>query len=209
MSECPYVKDTGSCPVPGCPVCHSANNVSEKARDKAERAKAEGNDAYKNQDFKTALRHYSLAVNLVPTSHVYRSNRSAAYSGLGQYKEALEDAQKTIELNREWAKGYARAGLAFKVRVQHTSKRMQDYSPNGREKKNQIKITPPSKTHDRGCATSIWLPMPTRRRVTSVRYVANETHTHTLHTYTGHGREPPERDGVSPGSGFQRLLEGG
>eukprot|EP00754_Rhynchopus_humris_P034192 Rhum_TRINITY_DN15535_c0_g1::Rhum_TRINITY_DN15535_c0_g1_i1::g.161141::m.161141 len=114
MSECPYVKDTGSCPVPGCPVCQSANNVSEKARDKAERAKIEGNDAYKNQDYKTALRHYSLAVNLVPTSHVYRSNRSAAYSGLGQYKEALEDAQKTIELNREWAKGYARAGLAFK-----------------------------------------------------------------------------------------------
>eukprot|EP01061_Rhynchopus_euleeides_P000468 TRINITY_DN1032_c0_g5_i1.p1 TRINITY_DN1032_c0_g5~~TRINITY_DN1032_c0_g5_i1.p1 ORF type:complete len:183 (+),score=31.11 TRINITY_DN1032_c0_g5_i1:185-733(+) len=112
MSECPYLKETGSCPVPACPMCTS--QVSDKAKAKAEKAKADGNAAFKNNDLGVALRHYALAVNLDPANHVYRSNRSATYSGLGQFKEALDDAQKTIELKPDWGKGYSRAGLAFR-----------------------------------------------------------------------------------------------
>ena len=113
MSECPYVKETGTCPVPSCPMCSS--QVSEPAKAKAEKAKAEGNAAYKNNDLEVALRHYSLAVNLDPKNKVYRSNRSATYSGLQMFKEALDDAQKTIEIDSTWAKGYSRAALAFRV----------------------------------------------------------------------------------------------
>eukprot|EP01064_Diplonema_japonicum_P020498 TRINITY_DN299_c0_g1_i1.p1 TRINITY_DN299_c0_g1~~TRINITY_DN299_c0_g1_i1.p1 ORF type:complete len:186 (+),score=49.47 TRINITY_DN299_c0_g1_i1:48-605(+) len=123
MSECPYVKESGKCPVPTCPVCKAnKEEVSDRAKEKADKAKEEGNQAFKAEDFKLALRHYTLAVNLVPNSHVFRSNRSAAYCGLGQYKEALDDAQKTIELNPSWAKGYSRAGFAFRgLRYYHLS----------------------------------------------------------------------------------------
>ncbi|KAJ9466805.1 Hsp70-Hsp90 organizing protein 3 [Diplonema papillatum] len=113
MAECPYMKEHGTCPVAGCPAC-KASEVSDRAKLKAEKAKADGNEAFKAEDYRTALRHYSLAVNLVPTSHVYRSNRSAAYSALGQYKEALTDAQKTTEIDPSWPKGYSRAALAFR-----------------------------------------------------------------------------------------------
>ena len=116
MSDCPYVKECGTCPVPNCPVCSaSTEDPGEKAKAKAEKAKDEGNDCYKTGDYKTALRHYSLSVNLVPGSHVYRSNRSAAHCSLGNYQQALEDAQKTIELKSDWGKGYSRAAMAFSV----------------------------------------------------------------------------------------------
>eukprot|EP01059_Diplonema_ambulator_P032152 TRINITY_DN6165_c0_g1_i2.p1 TRINITY_DN6165_c0_g1~~TRINITY_DN6165_c0_g1_i2.p1 ORF type:complete len:505 (+),score=106.11 TRINITY_DN6165_c0_g1_i2:1126-2640(+) len=123
MSECPYVKESGRCPVAQCPVCKAnKEEVSDKAKEKAEKAKEEGNQAFKVKDYKTALRHYTLAVNLVPNSHVYRSNRSAAYSGLSMYKEALDDAQHAIKANTMWPKGYSRAGLAFRgLRYYHLS----------------------------------------------------------------------------------------
>lgn len=41
------------------------------------------------------------------------SNRSAAYAKAGQYENALKDADKTIELNPQWPKGYSRKGSAL------------------------------------------------------------------------------------------------
>lgn len=47
-----------------------------------------------------------------PPDHVFFSNRSASYASLEQYKEAIADAEKCIELNPSWGKGYTRLGLA-------------------------------------------------------------------------------------------------
>jgi len=48
-----------------------------------------------------------------PSDPVLFSNRSAAYAKLGQFKDALLDANKCIELDATWPKGYSRRGAAY------------------------------------------------------------------------------------------------
>jgi stress-induced-phosphoprotein 1 len=79
----------------------------------ADEAKAKGNAAFSSGDFASAVRHFTDAIALSPTNHVLYSNRSAAYASLQKYDEALEDAEKTVELKPDWAKGYSRLGAAL------------------------------------------------------------------------------------------------
>lgn len=72
-----------------------------------------GNEAFAKKDFKTAIEHFSKAIELAPTNHVLYSNRSAAYAGLGEYEAALKDADKTIELNPTWPRGHGRRATAL------------------------------------------------------------------------------------------------
>eukprot|EP00756_Hemistasia_phaeocysticola_P003955 Hpha_TRINITY_DN12551_c0_g1::TRINITY_DN12551_c0_g1_i1::g.50969::m.50969/K09553/STIP1; stress-induced-phosphoprotein 1 len=88
-------------------------DISQRAKEKAEKAKAAGNKLFSSGDNAGAMRQYNLAVNLDPANHIYRSNRSAARAALSQWWEALEDAQKAIELAPEWGKGYSRAATAL------------------------------------------------------------------------------------------------
>ncbi|ONK55966.1 uncharacterized protein A4U43_C10F2770 [Asparagus officinalis] len=69
----------------------------------ADEAKAKGNAAFSAGNFSDAI---------PPSNHVLYSNRSAAYASLGQFSNALSDAEKTVELNPNWAKGYSRLGAA-------------------------------------------------------------------------------------------------
>jgi stress-induced-phosphoprotein 1 len=55
---------------------------------------------------------FSKAIELDPSNHVLYSNRSASYSSLKKYELGLQDAQKTVELKPDWAKGYSRVGNA-------------------------------------------------------------------------------------------------
>ena len=48
-----------------------------------------------------------------PTNHVFYSNRSAAYAGLGDYENALADAERTVAYKPDWSKGYSRKGAAL------------------------------------------------------------------------------------------------
>merc|ERR1711924_424146 len=86
----------------------------EMARKLADNAKAKGNKAIAAKEYKAAVRHYTMAINMVPEDGVLYSNRSAAHCGLGDFKTALEDAHKCTELKPDWAKGYGRVGFAFK-----------------------------------------------------------------------------------------------
>uniref|UniRef100_A0ACD5YM31 Uncharacterized protein n=1 Tax=Avena sativa TaxID=4498 RepID=A0ACD5YM31_AVESA len=78
----------------------------------ADEAKAKGNAAFSAGRFEEAAGHFSDAIALAPGNHVLYSNRSAALASIHRYSDALADAEKTVELKPDWAKGYSRLGAA-------------------------------------------------------------------------------------------------
>eukprot|EP01006_Ploeotia_vitrea_P028955 TRINITY_DN61584_c0_g1_i1.p1 TRINITY_DN61584_c0_g1~~TRINITY_DN61584_c0_g1_i1.p1 ORF type:complete len:438 (-),score=45.52 TRINITY_DN61584_c0_g1_i1:1211-2524(-) len=78
----------------------------------AEEAKLKGNQAYKAGDYKTAIRMYTMALNIVADS-VFYSNRSACYLAIHQPNNAYNDAKAAMRTKADWAKPYHRAGMAL------------------------------------------------------------------------------------------------
>ncbi|KAI8927489.1 stress-induced protein sti1-like protein [Entophlyctis helioformis] len=79
----------------------------------ADDLKAQGNKAFSAGDFPTAIQFFSEAITNDPANHVLYSNRSAAYASLHEYEKAFQDAEKTVSLKPDWAKGYSRKGAAL------------------------------------------------------------------------------------------------
>lgn len=79
----------------------------------AAECKAAGNAAFGQKNYEEAIGHFTKAIELDPSDHVFFSNRSACYASLARYEEALADATKCIELNRSFTKGYSRKALAL------------------------------------------------------------------------------------------------
>ena len=80
--------------------------------------KAKGNAALAAGNEKEAIEHYSSAIALDPSNHVFFSNRSAAYCKLGQYEKGLEDAEECIRINPTWSKvGRKRLHVVFTWRA--------------------------------------------------------------------------------------------
>lgn len=76
--------------------------------------KEEGNTQFKAGKFAAAVDAYTRSLEQDSTQHLVLSNRSAAYLKLGGANEqALEDAQKCVELAPEFAKGYSRQAAAL------------------------------------------------------------------------------------------------
>jgi len=84
---------------------------------KATGLKDKGNDLLKAGEMENAISKYSMAIRLAPTEHTFYSNRSAAYlkytSLEHNFKLALKDAQKCVEMAPEWSKAYTRLGAAY------------------------------------------------------------------------------------------------
>ncbi|KAF4720852.1 hypothetical protein FOZ62_024376, partial [Perkinsus olseni] len=70
-------------------------------RTRADAAKEEGNKCYRSSKIEEAVQHYSRAIDLDSTNHVYYSNRSTAYAALAKWGESREDAEKCLELNEQ------------------------------------------------------------------------------------------------------------
>ncbi|KAJ3568413.1 hypothetical protein NP233_g5725 [Leucocoprinus birnbaumii] len=75
--------------------------------------KDQGNKAFAAKQWDAAISLFSQAIEIDPKNHVLYSNRSAAEAGKKEYAKALADAQKCIEVNSSWAKGYLRKGAAL------------------------------------------------------------------------------------------------
>lgn len=74
--------------------------------------KVEGNKALSESKYEEALRLYTEALSLDNNAVLY-SNRSAAHTKAGNYVQALEDAEKAIEMKPDWIKGWSRKGTAL------------------------------------------------------------------------------------------------
>ncbi|CAH1125479.1 unnamed protein product [Ceutorhynchus assimilis] len=74
----------------------------------AELKKENGNQLFKIKQYRSALSLYSEAINLAPEASAYYGNRAACYMMLNRYREAMEDARKSIQLDPTFVKGYTR-----------------------------------------------------------------------------------------------------
>jgi tetratricopeptide (TPR) repeat protein len=64
-----------------------------------------GNAAFSAGNYVEAVEHFTAAIGVDPANHVFFSNRSAAQSALEKFDAALVDAEKTVEIKPDWAKG--------------------------------------------------------------------------------------------------------
>ena len=71
-----------------------------------------GNQAFAEKNYADAIQHYSQAITLDPSNHVFYSNRSASHAGLGDWDLAAVDAKECIRLDPSFLKGYFRLATA-------------------------------------------------------------------------------------------------
>lgn len=90
-------------------------NVEEKESDevKADNIKKKANEEFKNGRYMEAIFLYTQAIELNPNNAIYYSNRSISYVRVENNGLALIDANKAIELDPKYVKGYYRKGTAY------------------------------------------------------------------------------------------------
>lgn len=79
----------------------------------AEEFKAQGNKHFAAKEFDKAIDQFSKAIEASSQpNHVLYSNRSACHASMKNFSQALADANKCVEINPSWSKGYNRVGAA-------------------------------------------------------------------------------------------------
>jgi stress-induced-phosphoprotein 1 len=92
----------------------------------AEEEREKGNGFFKEQKYPEAVKHYSEAIKRNPNDVRAYSNRAACYTKLGALPEGLKDAEKCIELDPSFTKGYSRKG-AIQFFMKEYDKAMETY----------------------------------------------------------------------------------
>lgn len=73
-----------------------------------EELKTKGNECVQDGKYIEAVLHYTQAIKMDPNNYVLYSNRSFAFLKLDQHYLSLNDANATVRLQPQWAKGYFR-----------------------------------------------------------------------------------------------------
>lgn len=83
--------------------------------------RTKANKFFGSQKLKDAMKLYNEAFQIEASNVDYMTlgNRSITYLKMGQVKEALEDAEKAIEVRSDWPKGYLRKAMALRVMGSH------------------------------------------------------------------------------------------
>ncbi|KAL2489631.1 Hsp70-Hsp90 organizing protein 3 [Forsythia ovata] len=76
----------------------------------ADEEREKGNQCFKEQKYPDAIKHYTEAIKRNPKDPKAYSNRAACYTKLAALPEGLKDAEKCIELDPTYGKGYTRKG---------------------------------------------------------------------------------------------------
>lgn len=76
----------------------------------ADEEREKGNEFFKKQLYPEAIKHYTEAIKRNPGDVKSYSNRAASYTKLAALPEGLKDAERCIELDAKFVKGYLRKG---------------------------------------------------------------------------------------------------
>eukprot|EP00755_Sulcionema_specki_P022607 Sspe_Gene.13928::Locus_4804_Transcript_1_1_Confidence_1.000_Length_1355::g.13928::m.13928/K09553/STIP1; stress-induced-phosphoprotein 1 len=87
--------------------------VESQQGSRAAALREEGNQALSVNRLPTAIKLYSEAIELDPTSHLAFGNRALVHLKQKNWEAALEDSEKAVELAPQWTKGYFRKGQAL------------------------------------------------------------------------------------------------
>ena len=82
----------------------------------ANKLKVQGNEALSHSNYWAAVQCYTQALELDPDNAALYSNRSVAYARHNKFAEALDDAEKAIELNPTWAKVSCKLPHKYKLK---------------------------------------------------------------------------------------------
>ena len=102
------ISSTAQAPPSTSPAAPASTSAEDKAA--AEKHKQEGNALMSSKQYDKAINAYTEATKLDPSNPVYYSNRAAAHSSKGDHLTAAVDAEKAIELDPKFTKGYSRLG---------------------------------------------------------------------------------------------------
>lgn len=109
----------------------------------ADEEREKGNEFFKQQKYPEAVKHYTEAIRRNPKDPKSYSNRAACYTKLGAMPEGLKDAEKCIELDPTFSKGYTRKG-AVQFFMKEYDKALETYNeglkhdPNNQELRDGI-----------------------------------------------------------------------
>ena len=120
--------------------CDSLNGTDSE---KAFEFRTKGNEAFKNQDFDSALDFYTQSLRHEPNNAKTLSNRSAVHLQLKDYTRALEDANRAIRTDSSFVKSYFRVGKCHVAngnlsQAKAMFERAETLEPNDRCTKNEI-----------------------------------------------------------------------
>ncbi|PIK61936.1 hypothetical protein BSL78_01161 [Apostichopus japonicus] len=90
----------------------TAESIEAKIH-KSRKLAIRGNELATKGDYKAAIELFSQAISLDPNDHRFFGNRSYCFDQTGLYEKALKDAERAINLSKEWPKGYFRKGRAL------------------------------------------------------------------------------------------------
>lgn len=129
--------------------------MGDTQKQDAQELKTAGNDAFARGDWKLAADHFTGAIKLDPTDHVFYSNRSGAYANLARYEDALKDAKKCVELKPDWWKAWSRKG--------HAEYHLNYFGASERSYEQGLKLNPSEKSlvegRDKARAAQLGTPM--------------------------------------------------
>ena len=85
----------------------------------SEDAKSIGNNYFSQKNFQLAIENYTKAISLstpiTPSANlaIYYNNRASSYYQLNHFEKCIEDAEKSISLDKTYLKAYFRLASAF------------------------------------------------------------------------------------------------
>lgn len=89
-----------------------APKVSEEVQKQSDALKNEANELFAGGKYLPAIEVYTRAIELTPNNAVLYSNRAFAHIKTEAFGSALIDAQKSIDLDKKYIKGYYRMATA-------------------------------------------------------------------------------------------------